>query len=463
MNLEIANLAEALKKILPESQVSINATVREQHSRDESYHAPSLPDLVVFPETTAQVSEIIKFANTYQVPVVPFGLGSSLEGHVIPYDLGITIDFSLMNKILEVREQDFLVRVQPGVTRSQLNKELKKYGLFFSVDPGADATLGGMAATNASGTTSVRYGVMRDQVRDLETVLADGTIIHTGNLAEKSSSGYHLNGIFVGSEGTLGCFTELTLKVYGIPEHVMAARASFPTVNDAVQAVVSILQAGIPIARVELVDEPSMKQANLYSETDYLEKPTLFLEFHGNEAGLRQDVEFTKEIVADLHCERIEFETDNAARNKLWEARHHLAYAYVHGFPGKKLMVTDVCLPISELAGAIRKARKTIDELGLDGGIVGHVGDGNFHVLLMLDTADPLEVSKADQLNETIVLYALERGGTCTGEHGVGVGKMKYQEKEHGEALRVMEKIKQALDPQNVLNPNKIVRVKREG
>lgn len=320
-----------------------------------------------------------------------------------------------------------------------------------------------MAATNASGTTSVRYGVMRDQVRDLETVLADGTIIHTGNLAEKSSSGYHLNGIFVGSEGTLGCFTELTLKVYGIPEHVMAARASFPTVNDAVQAVVSILQAGIPIARVELVDEPSMKQANLYSETDYLEKPTLFLEFHGNEAGLRQDVEFTKDLVADLHCELIEFETDNAARNKLWEARHHLAYAYVHGFPGKKLMVTDVCLPISELAGAIRTARKTIDELGLDGGIVGHVGDGNFHVLLMLDTTDPLEVSKADQLNETIVLYALERGGTCTGEHGVGIGKMKYQEKEHGEALRVMEKIKQALDPQNILNPNKIVRIKGEG
>ncbi|MDR0139547.1 FAD-linked oxidase C-terminal domain-containing protein [Metabacillus idriensis] len=463
MNVEMANLAEALKQILPESQVSINPTVREQHSKDESYHTPSLPDLVVFPETTEQVSEIIRLANTYQVPVVPFGLGSSLEGHVIPYDLGITIDFSLMNKILEVREQDFLVRVQPGVTRSQLNKELKKYGLFFSVDPGADATLGGMAATNASGTTSVRYGVMRDQVRDLETVLAGGTIIHTGNLAEKSSSGYHLNGIFVGSEGTLGCFTELTLKVYGIPEHVMAARASFPTVNDAVQAVVSILQAGIPIARVELVDEPSMKQANLYSETDYLEKPTLFLEFHGNEAGLRQDVEFTKELVADLHCELIEFETDNAARNKLWEARHHLAYAYVHGFPGKKLMVTDVCLPISELAGAIRKARKTIDELGLDGGIVGHVGDGNFHVLLMLDTTDPLEVSKADQLNETIVLYALERGGTCTGEHGVGVGKMKYQEKEHGEALRVMGKIKQALDPQNILNPNKIVRIKGEG
>ncbi|WP_191561098.1 FAD-binding oxidoreductase [Metabacillus idriensis] len=460
MKMAAENIVDALKYILPESGVSVNQTVREQHSRDESYHAPSLPDIVVFPETTLQVSEIMRLANKYQVPVVPFGLGSSLEGHVIPYDLGITIDFSLMNKIIEVRENDFLVKVQPGVTRSQLNKELKKYGLFFTVDPGADATLGGMAATNASGTTSVKYGVMRDQVRDLETVLADGTIIHTGNLAEKSSSGYHLNGIFVGSEGTLGCFTELTLKVYGIPEHIMAARASFPTVNDAVGAVVAILQAGIPIARVELIDEPSMKQVNQFSETAYLETPTLFLEFHGNEAGLRHDVEFTKEVVSDFRCESINFEKDNAGRNKLWEARHHLAYAYVHGYPGKKLMVTDVCLPISELSGAIRHARETIDTLGLKGGIVGHVGDGNFHVLLMLETSDPLEVNKADQLNEAIVLYALERGGTCTGEHGVGVGKQKYQEKEHGEALRVMEKIKQALDPLNILNPNKIVKNK---
>ncbi|MFF2857204.1 FAD-binding oxidoreductase, partial [Peribacillus sp. NPDC058002] len=307
------NLINALKEVLSESQVTVNQTVRELHGRDESYHAVSLPDIVVFPETTQQVSDVVKLANLHKIPMVPFGLGSSLEGHVIPYNHGITIDFSLMNKILEVRENDFLVKVQPGVTRSQLNKELKKYGLFFSVDPGADATLGGMAATNASGTTSVKYGVMRDQVRDLEVVLADGSIIHTGNLAAKSSSGYHLNGIFVGSEGTLGCFTELTLRVYGIPEHVMAARASFPALNHAVEAVVSILQSGVPIARVELVDEPSMKQVNLYSDTSYNEAPTLFLEFHGNEAGLKQDVEFTKEIVAEHHCLDFEFESDNAA------------------------------------------------------------------------------------------------------------------------------------------------------
>ncbi|PAE26865.1 FAD-linked oxidase C-terminal domain-containing protein [Bacillus sp. 7894-2] len=453
-------LLQALREFLTGQQVTENQTVRELHGRDESYHMESLPDLVVFPETAQQVSEIVKLANKYKVPIVPFGLGSSLEGHVIPYEHGITIDFSLMNKVLEVRENDFLVRVQPGVTRTQLNKELKKYGLFFSVDPGADATLGGMAATNASGTTSVKYGVMRDQVRDLEVVLADGLIIHTGNLAAKSSSGYHLNGLFVGSEGTLGCFTELTLRVYGIPEHVMAARASFPSLNDAVEAVVSILQAGVPIARVELVDEPSMKQVNLFSETNYNESPTLFLEFHGNEAGLKQDVAFTREIVEDHHCLDIEFETDNAARNRLWEARHNLAYAYIHGHPGKKMMVTDVCLPISELSGAISHAREAVDTLGLPGGIVGHVGDGNYHTLLMIDMSNPEEVAKAEKFNEQIVLYALERGGTCTGEHGVGIGKQKYQQEEHGQALQVMEKIKRALDPDNLFNPNKILKTK---
>ncbi|URT72737.1 FAD-binding oxidoreductase [Cytobacillus firmus] len=454
------SLLQALREFLTEQQVTENQTVRELHGRDESYHMESLPDLVVFPETAQQVSEIVKLADKYKVPIVPFGLGSSLEGHVIPYEHGITIDFSLMNKVLEVRENDFLVRVQPGVTRTQLNKELKKYGLFFSVDPGANATLGGMAATNASGTTSVKYGVMRDQVRDLEVVLADGSIIHTGNLAAKSSSGYHLNGLFVGSEGTLGCFTELTLRVYGIPEHVTAARASFPSLNDAVEAVVSILQAGVPIARVELVDEPSMKQVNLFSETNYNESPTLFLEFHGNEAGLKQDVAFTREIVEDHHCIDIEFETDNAARNRLWEARHNLAYAYIHGHPGKKMMVTDVCLPISELSGAISHAREAVDTLGLPGGIVGHVGDGNYHTLLMIDMSNPEEVAKAEKFNEQIVLYALERGGTCTGEHGVGVGKQKYQQKEHGLALQVMEKIKNALDPENLFNPNKILKTK---
>lgn len=449
------NLAE----FLTSEQISVNETIKELHGRDESYHAMQLPDIVVFPETAEQVSKIMKLSQQYAIPIVPFGLGSSLEGHVIPEQGGITVDFSLMNKVLNVDAEDFLVTVQPGVTRTQLNKELKKYGLFFTVDPGADATLGGMAATNASGTTSVKYGVMRDQVRDLEVVMADGTIIHTGNKAAKSSSGLHLNGLFVGSEGTLGCFTEMTLKVYGIPEFVTAARASFPSVKDAVEAVVSILQAGIPIARVELVDEQSMRQVNEYNDTAYLEKPTLFLEFHGNEAGLKQDVEFMEEIVQGHACEEIAFETDTAARNQLWEARHTLAYAYIHGYPGKKMMVTDVCLPISELAGAVGHARENLQALGLPGGIVGHVGDGNFHALIMMNMEDPEEVARAQEFNGRIVEYALERGGTCTGEHGVGLGKQKYQQQEHGAALEVMEKIKRALDPNNLLNPGKNIKV----
>ncbi len=455
------NVFEELKRILKDEQLTMNETILQQHSKDESYHTPHTPDIVVYPDSTEEVSEIVKVADKHGVPIVPFGVGSSLEGHVIPYDKGITIDFTHMNKVIEVREKDFLVKVQPGVTRMQLNKELKKYGLFFSVDPGADATLGGMAATNASGTTSVRYGVMRDQVRDLEVVLPDGEIIHTGNMAQKSSSGYNLNSLFVGSEGTLGCITELTLKVYGIPEHIVAGRASFPTVDDAVAAVVSTLQAGVPIARVELVDEISIRQTNLYNETTYEERPTLFLEFHGNEPGLKHDVEFTKEIVADHGCREIAFEEDNAARNKLWEARHSLAYAFIHGHPGRKQMVTDVCVPITELAGAIKHARNTIDEFGLNGGLLGHVGDGNYHAIVMIDLNDEEELRKADRLNEEIVEYALARGGTCTGEHGVGIGKMKYQEREHGKAMQVMEKIKLALDPKEIMNPHKLIHLKK--
>ncbi len=450
-------LYQELQKLLSPERVTKNETLREQHSKDESYHTPSLPDMVVYPESEKEVSDIVALSAKHKTAVVPFGLGSSLEGNMIPYDHGIMIDFSRMNKVIEVRERDFLVKVQPGVTRTQLNKELKKYGLFFPVDPGADATLGGMAATNASGTTSVKYGIMRDQVRDLEVVLADGMMIHTGSLAAKSSSGYHLNGLFVGSEGTLGCITELTLKVYGIPEHTMAARAAFASVDHAVEAVVAVLQAGIPIARVELVDEQSMKQINLYSDTDYEEVPTLFMEFHGNEAGLKQDVAFMKEIVTDYQCKGIEFETDTAARNRLWEARHNTAYAFIHGYPGKKQMVTDVCLPISHLAGAIKDAREAVANSGLTGGIVGHVGDGNYHILLMIDVHNPEDIAAADKVNERIVDYALTRGGTCTGEHGVGVGKRKYQEKEHGAALDVMRRIKQALDPEELLNPGKVI------
>ena len=451
-----AAFLDALKEIIPESQVTINQTVLEQHSKDESYHTPHLPDVVIFPKDAVDVSNIMKFASKNQIPVTPFGVGSSLEGHVIPYQGGISLDFQLMNQIIEVRPNDFLVRVQPGVTRTQLNKELKKYGLFFPVDPGADATLGGMAATNASGTTSVRYGVMRDQVRDLEVVLADGRTIHTGSMTAKSSSGYHITGLFVGSEGTLGAFTEITLKVFGIPEVISAARAVFPSIETAVTTVTDILSAGIQIARIELVDARSIKQVNLYNNTNYPAKPTLFMEFHGNMAGLQYDVDFAEKLAKENECEEFMFETDSKARALLWDVRHNLAYAFVHKSPGKKMMVTDVVVPMSELGGAIHDARMAIDTIGLDGAVLGHVGDGNYHTIVMIDTNDSVEMEKAHQLNAHLVDYALSRGGSCTGEHGVGVGKMGYQRKEHGEALEVMKLIKNSLDPNGILNPGKI-------
>ena len=452
----IVSFLDELREFLSPERVSTNEVILDQHSKDESYHKPSLPDAVVFPVSAEEVSQVMKISEKYNMPIIPFGLGTSLEGHVIPYSGGITVDFSLMDKVLEVLPNDFLVKVQPGVTRSKLNQELKKHGLFFSVDPGADATLGGMASTNASGTTSVRYGVMRDQVRDLEVVLADGTIIHTGNLAAKSSSGYNLNGLFVGSEGTLGCFTELTLRVYGIPEMIVAARASFETTEQAVESVVGILSAGIQVARIELVDQQSIAQVNTYSGTNYLVAPTLFLEFHGNEAGLMQDMEFAKEILADNKCSEFKFEKDSNSRNQLWEARHNLAYAVMRASPGKKLMVTDVCLPISKLAIGIESAKSEMEKSELQGGIVGHVGDGNYHVLLMIDVNDDNEKKKAERFNRHIVEFALSEGGSCTGEHGVGIGKMKYQSMEHGTSLQVMKMLKKTLDPQNRLNPGKM-------
>lgn len=455
------NVIEQLIKVLEPSRVSTNQTVLEQHSKDESYHEPALPQVVVYPKTTEEVRKIVKIANHHQLPVVAFGIGSSLEGHVIPYEGGISVDFSQMNQIIEVNPENFTVRVQPGVTRNQLNEELKKYGLFFPVDPGADATIGGMTATNASGTTSVRYGVMRDQVRNLEVVLPNGEIIQTGSLAVKSSSGYHLNGLFVGSEGTLGLFTEITIQLYGIPEATLASRATFESANDAVKAVISIISAGIPIARVELVDEESIKQINKVKETSYPVAPTLFIELHGNEAGLKQDAEFLEEILEHEGVKDIAIEQDQQARNQLWEARHFMAYAYIQANPGKKMMVTDVCLPYTELADGIVEARRALDEAGIVGGIVGHVGDGNYHVIMMIDLNDEEEVKRADEFNEHIVRYALERGGTCTGEHGVGVGKLKYQEEEHGSSYELMKTIKLAIDPHNLFNPGKLIKLEK--
>lgn len=451
------NMIKDLEKILSKKRVSTNETILEHHSKDESYHTPHVPDVVVFPEKKEEVSKVMAYAQTHRIPVIPFGLGSSLEGHVIPYNGGISMDFTLMNQLIEIREEDFLVRVQPGITRKTLNEALRKYGLFFSVDPGADATLGGMAATNASGTTSVRYGIMKDQVRNLEVVLADGTIMETGSLAAKSSSGYDLNGLFIGSEGTLGCITELTLRVHGIPEAIVAARAAFPTIAEAVEGVVHILSAGIPVARMELVDARSIELVNDINGTDYPVLPTLFMEFHGNKAGLTRDMEFTEQILQDLNCKQFNFERDTKARNQLWEARHNMAYSYIQNSPHKKMMVTDVVLPISKLARGIEQAISLLNEYNLEGGIVGHVGDGNYHTILMIDLNDVAEVQRAEKYNRKIVQFALQQGGSCTGEHGVGIGKMQYQKEEHGPALNIMRMIKQSLDPYNILNPGKVI------
>lgn len=450
-------IEQELLKFLQKEQVTANETVRRNHGQDESYHTPALPDLVVFPHTAEEVSKILQLANQYEVPVIPFGAGSSLEGHIIPYEGGITIDFNEMNQILEIDPENFIVRVQPGVRRLQLNKELKKYGLYFPIDPGADATLGGMAATNASGTTAVRYGVMRDQVLDLEVVLANGEIIHTGSKAQKSSSGLHLNGLFVGSEGTLGCITELTLKVYGIPEFEVAGRAVFESASEAIRAVVALKKAGILFGRVEFVDAETIRAVNEYSETNYKIAPTLFLEFQGNEAGLQSDIEFATEILKDYGCKEFQFEKDTAARNTLWHARHHAVYAYKHIYPGRQLMTTDVCVPINELANSIDYARYLMKEMNIHGGLVGHVGDGNYHAAIMIDLSNEEEVETAKRFNELLVKDAIERGGTCTGEHGVGVGKRKYQVLEHKNALQVMRMIKQALDPKGILNPGKLL------
>ncbi len=421
-----------------------------------TYHAAHLPDAVVFPEGRDEVVEILRFANENDVPIVPFGQGSSLEAHTIPMHGGISLDFNRMNHILEIRPDDFIARVEPGVTHGQLNAALKEHGLLFPVDPGWDASLGGMAGTNASGTNAVRYGVMKDQVLGLEVVLGNGTMMRTGGMAMKSSAGYNLTGLFVGSEGTLGVFTALILRLYPVPEHILAGRATFPDIERAGRAAVAMIRAGIRIGRVELVDARTIEAVNAYKGTDYAVAPTLFLEFSGSEAGVEYDVAKAREISGSEDCESFEFEADEAAREKLWEARHEAAFAINELNPDKKPMTTDVCVPISELPGALSHARDTIASRGLDGAILGHVGDGNYHAVFPVDAVDEADLENAEAVNSEIVAYALERGGTCTGEHGIGSGKTAHLEEEHGDSLPFMRQIKRLADPNGIMNPGKI-------
>ncbi|MFD1706028.1 FAD-binding oxidoreductase [Siminovitchia sediminis] len=450
------NIYEDLCLLIGKEKTSVNETVLVNHSKDESNHQSVEPDVVVFPESTEDVQKILKYANTHKVPVVPYGAGSGLEGQSIPVQKGISVDFEKMNKILEVRPEDLAVIVQPGITRVQLNEELKKYGLFFPVDPGADASIGGMAATNASGTMTVRYGGMRSQVLNLRVVLADGRVIETGSLAKKSSSGLHLNGLFVGSEGTLGIFTEIALKLHGIPEDIVAARCSFPSVSSCVEAATAILAAGVPVARIELVDARTIQQTNEYSGTDYPAAPSLFFEFHGNRGGNQEDIEFVQAIVEEAGCLEFLSETNSLKRAALWKARHEVNFAYRHGNPRLDSITTDVCVPISKLAENVEFASRKLNEYGLKGGVVGHVGDGNFHSMILYDPNVKGEYEKVLQLTDEMVELALQSGGTCTGEHGVGLGKIGYQRKEHKEALDVMLSLKRTLDPNNIMNPGKI-------
>ena len=451
------DLLTGLRNIVPnEDRIYVDGEELERHGRVFSYHAPRSPDAVVFPKNKAEVVEILRFANGRGVPVVPYGEGSSLEGNAIPLRGGISLDLSLMNEILEVRPEDFVVRVEPGVTHGKLNECLEEHGLFFPVAPGWDASLGGMAATNASGTNAVRYGVMRDQVLGAEVILADGTVMQTGGMAMKSSAGYDLTGLFVGSEGTLGVFTEIVLRLYPIPESAVAARAVFPGIEAAGRAAVAVIHSGMQIGRVELVDARTVEAFNAYKGTKYAASPTLFLEFSGSEASVEHDVATAREIFETEGCEAFEFERDEEAREKLWEVRHEAAFAIEDLNPGRKLMSTDVCVPISYLPGALREARKIIEAHGLDGAILGHVGDGNYHAAFPVDHTYEVELETAEKVNAEIVDYALERGGTCTGEHGIGSGKKEHLEKEHGDSLPFMRKIKGLADPNGIMNPGKI-------
>ena len=437
-------------------RLSTSTGVRDHHSKDESWHHPHRPDAVVFPNTTEEVAEIVRVCAAHKTPVVAYGTGTSLEGNVIPHHGGVVVDLANMNKVLRVSAEDLDVTVQARVTRKELNAFIRDQGLFFPIDPGADASLGGMAATRASGTNAVRYGTMRENVLALTVVLADGRIIRTSRRSRKSSAGYDLTRLFVGSEGTLGIITEVTLRLYGIPEAMAAAVCSFDSIEGAVNAVIQTIQLGIPVARIELLDDVQMDSVNKFSKLNYPVKDTLFVEFHGTEAGVKEQAEMVQSIAAEHGGGEFKWATKTEERTALWTARHDVTYANKALRPGCEIWATDVCVPISRLTECIMETKKDLKESFLIAPLVGHVGDGNFHLGFLIDRDDPKELAEAERLNDRLVMRALAMDGTCTGEHGIGLGKMKFLTAEHGEAVSVMRQIKKALDPLNILNPGKI-------
>jgi D-lactate dehydrogenase (cytochrome) len=434
-----------------------NPTQIEHHSHGESWHTPAAPDVVVYPTSTEEVSAIVTTAARHGAAIVPFGVGSSLEGHVNAIAGGVSIDLSRMNRVLRVSADDLDATVEAGVTHRQLNKSLANTGLAFWVDPGADATIGGMAATRASGTTAVRYGTMREAVLGLTVVLADGRVIHTGGRARKSSAGYDLTRLFVGSEGTLGVITEVIVRLHGLPEAISAAVCAFDSMEGAVQTVITTIQLGIPVARIELLDELQIEAVNRFSRLSYALKPTLLFEFHGtSQAAAEEHATAVQEIVAENGGSGFQWATTTEDRARLWQARHNTLYAAMALRPGSRAWVTDVCVPISRLAECVLETRRDLQSSNLIAPLVGHVGDGNFHLNIVVNPDDEREVREVHEFNARLIHRALALGGTCTGEHGVGVGKMKYLEEEHGDALDVMKAVKRALDPDNRMNPGKI-------
>ena len=451
-----AALAE-LKSLLG-SRASDATAVREHHSHGESYHPPAPPDIVCFPATTAEVVDVARISERFGLPLIPFGAGTSLEGHVHALRGGISVDLREMNRVLNVSAEDLDVTVEAGVTRLQLARSLRNTGLMFPIDPGADATIGGMTATRASGTTAVRYGTMRENVLGLTIVLADGRVIKTGTRARKSAAGYDLTRLFVGSEGTLGIITEITLRLHPVPEAVSAAVCSFDTMQGAVDTVIATIQLGIPVARIELMDDVQIDAINRYSKMTYPVAPTLLFEFHGDsEAHVSRQAETVQALAADRGGHRFEWATRLEDRERLWQARHNAHYAGLALRPGCRSWPTDVCVPISRLAECVIETAKECRGASFPICLVGHAGDGNFHLMYLVNPDNPAEVDEAGRLNEQLVRRALSMGGTCTGEHGVGYGKMKYMEAEHGAALDVMRTIKQALDPDNRMNPGKVL------
>ncbi|NDY82110.1 FAD-binding protein [Orrella sp. NBD-18] len=434
--------------------------VREHHGKDESPYPSMLPDAVVFAESTDDVVVVVNLCNEFNVPLIPYGAGSSLEGHILAIEGGITIDLSGMNKILSLNTEDSTVTVQAGLTRKQLNEQIRDSGLFFPIDPGADASLGGMSATRASGTNAVRYGTMRENVVNLTVVTAQGKVVRTARRARKSSAGYDLTRIFVGSEGTLGIITEVTVKLYPQPEAVSAAVCNFPTVHDAVQCVIQTIQLGVPIARVELMDQNAVIASNRYSKLTLRETPLLLFEFHGSQAGVKEQAETVQEIARDNNGMDFEWADRPEERTRLWTARHNAYFAGLQMRPGCKASTTDVCVPISRLAECIDTATKDLATASFPSTIVGHVGDGNFHVLMMLDPDSQAEWAESEKLNKKLVKQAIDADGTCTGEHGIGLHKIQFMSDEHGEdALDLMRSLKKAFDPNNILNPGKVIRL----